>query len=61
MTRYVVNKYAGKKYCGNAFFNTIDDCIAFADDGFCTRAKIRDTETGRLLTVKIEHDDTYFD
>lgn len=61
MTRYIVNKYEGRKYWGNAFCETFNECMAFADDGICTRCKIRDTKTGKLFIIKIEEIDVYFD
>lgn len=52
--KYVVNKYCGRTYCGNAFLNTFDECIKFADDGFCNKAIIKEVETNKKYTVKIE-------
>lgn len=52
MARYIVNKYAGRVFCGNGFFDTYDECIEFAKDGFCTRAVIADTKTGEKKTVR---------
>ena len=54
MERYIVNKYSGRVYCGNAMLDSIDACIEFADDGFCNRAVIKDTKTGHKYTVKFE-------
>lgn len=54
MPKYIVNKYSGRTYCGNANLDTFDACIEFADDGFCNRAVICDTETGKKYTVKFE-------
>ena len=51
---YIVNKYSGRTYCGNGFFGTIDECVKFANDGFCTRAVIKDCKTGAKFTVRIE-------
>ena len=53
-SKYTVSKFAGKVYCGNAFFNTLDECYEFANDGFCDKMKVYDGKTGDLLmTVKI--------
>lgn len=52
--RYIVNKYCGRTYCGNGFFNTIDECVEFANDGFCDKAKIVDTVTDTKITIKFE-------
>ena len=54
MTKYIVNKYSGRVYCGNGNFDTFDECIAFANDGFCDKAKIVDTTTNQQFTVKIQ-------
>ena len=37
---FEVCKYTGRTYCGNAFFNSFDECIKFANDGFCDKAII---------------------
>lgn len=52
--RYIVNKYCGRTYCGNGFFNTLDECVEFANDGFCDKAKIVDTVTDTKITIKFE-------
>lgn len=51
--RYTVEKSCGRVYCGNAICDTIGECFGFAADGFCDRAVITDTETGRVLKIKI--------
>lgn len=56
-SEYVVNKYSGRTYCGNGFFKTMDECIKFANDGFCTRAVIADCKTGAKFTVRLEVQD----
>ena len=50
--KYIVNKYSGRVYCGNAFCETLDECLEFADDGFCDKAKIVEIETGEVTVVK---------
>ena len=51
---YIVNKYGGRTYCGNAFCKTFIECIKFADDGFCDKAVIKDERDGTKYTIKIE-------
>ncbi len=51
--KYAVNKYAGRVYCGNAFCNTIEECIAFANDGFCDKAIIYDND-GKRTVIKFD-------
>jgi hypothetical protein len=51
--RYMVETYCGKTYCGNGFFNSFESCIKFADDGFCDKAIIIDTEEHKKYTIKI--------
>lgn len=53
MSKYIVNKYAGRTYCGNAFFDTFIECMQFGDDGFCDRIVINNTEENRKYTIKI--------
>lgn len=52
--RYTVEKYSGKSYCGNGFFNDLASCIWFANDGFCDKAIIIDTENHKKFTIKID-------
>lgn len=54
MYKYMVEKYGGKLYCGNAFCNTLDDCFKFAHDGMCDKAVIIDYETGEKIIIKME-------
>ena len=49
---YEVCKYCGRVYCGNAFCDTIEECLQFANDGFCNKAII--TGEGVRYVVKIE-------
>lgn len=49
--KYSVEKYSGKAYCGNGFFDTLDECYAFANDGFCDKMNVYDTETGKLIIM----------
>ena len=52
--RYTVNIYCGRKYCGNGFFETFEECVRFLDDdGFADYARIRDNETGRIYRVHV--------
>ena len=52
--RYLVNKYGGRTYCGNANCETLEECFKFADDGFCDKMEIADTESGKKYIIKIE-------
>lgn len=53
MFNYIVNKYCGRTYCGNGFFNTIEECMEFANDGFCDKAIISDNN-GNKWTVRLQ-------
>lgn len=53
MSRYIVNKYSGRTYCGNAFFNTFIECKQFGDDGICDTIVVNDTVDNRKYTIKI--------
>lgn len=52
--RYLVEKFSGRVYCGNAFFETLEECIKFADDNFCNRAIITELETDKKFKVYFE-------
>ena len=52
--KYSVEKFCGRKYCGNAFFDTFDEVLEFADDGFCDNAIIYDAGTGRVYKLKFK-------
>lgn len=52
--KYIVNKYCGKIYCGNGFFDTMEECMQFAEDGFCDKALITNTETEEVTKVTLE-------
>lgn len=54
MYKYIVNKYSGRVYCGNAFFNTFDECLEFANDGMCDKAIIINCETKEKIRIKME-------
>lgn len=54
MARYVVNKYDGGVYCGNGFFDSLDDCYTFADDGFCDYMRIKDVQNNIELKVHLK-------
>ena len=48
---YSVTKYSGGMWCGNAhFMATIDQCIEFANDGFCDYCRIT-CDDGSILKV----------
>ena len=49
--RFEVKKYAGGTYCGNGFFETMDECYEFANDGFCDYMRVYDTKND--ITLKI--------
>lgn len=51
--RYVANKYVGKVHFGIGFFNTIEKCMEFAKDGFCTRLVVADRCTGKKQSIKL--------
>ena len=58
---YMVYKYCGGTYCGMAEGKaTIDECMEYADDGFCDYARIvkfRDDGTQQVLKVHFEPSD----
>ena len=47
---YTAYKYAGGTYCGNGFFESLDECLAFADDGFCDYVRVK-SDTGQTLKI----------
>ena len=54
--KYAAEVYCGRTVCGNGMFETIDECFAFVDDGFCDKLVITEYATGRKFTVKFEAD-----
>lgn len=54
MYKYIVNKYSGRVYCGNAFCDTIEECLEFANDGFCDKAIITNCETKEKIKINME-------
>lgn len=50
--KYIVEKYCGRVYCGNGYFKTMEECLKFAKDGFCDKAKIANLETGEKQIIK---------
>lgn len=52
--KYIVNKYCDNVYCGNGFFDTIEECMQFAEDGFCDKALIANTETEEVTKVTLK-------
>lgn len=52
--RYVVEIYCGRAYCGNAVYETFDECVEFFhNDGLCNRAKITELETGEVTVIRL--------
>lgn len=54
MSKYAAAKYSGGVYCGNGSFDSFDECMEFADDGFCDYVRIVDQET--LQRFKVHFD-----
>lgn len=55
--KYKIDIYCGKVYCGNGYYDTLDECYAFAlSDGFCDKAKIYDMNSKNVFTVKIDRE-----
>lgn len=52
MKTYSAEKYAGMVYCGNGLFDTVNECIAFADDGFCDKLIVVNNKTDVQLKFK---------
>ena len=51
---YNVEIYCGRTYCGNAFFDTYEECVEWAKaDGFCDKAKVIELATGEKKTIKL--------
>lgn len=55
---YTVHKYSGGTFCGMAEGRrSIDECMEYADDGFCDYARIqkaRDDGTVQVIKVHFE-------
>lgn len=51
MAEFRAAKYCGGVYCGNGEFDSIQECIDFANDGFCDYVRIASEEIS--LKVKI--------
>lgn len=47
---FVAWKYAGGTYCGNALCRSLDECMSFADDGFCDYVRV-ETPEGKILKI----------
>lgn len=48
---FIINVYSGGTYCGNAFFQTFEECVEwFKEDEFVDEAIIKDSDG--LQTVK---------
>lgn len=48
---YTAYKYAGGTYCGNGFFESLDECLTFADDGFCDYVRVVSDE-GQTIKMR---------
>lgn len=56
-TRYYCRIYAGRTFCGDGLFETLEECEKFLkEDGFCNKAIITDNETGKKRTIIITPD-----
>lgn len=54
--KYIVEKYSGGIYCGNAFFETYDECVEWAKtDEFCDKAKIISLDTDEKESLNCLH------
>ena len=51
--KYTAWKYCGGTYCGNGDFGTLDEALAFADDGFCDYVRVQDSETQQVIKMHI--------
>lgn len=52
--RYIAEIYCGGTYCGNAFFDTFEECCMYLlEDGVCDYMKVKDLETGRTIKTNI--------
>ena len=49
--KYTAWKYSGGTYCGNGDFETLDEALAFADDGFCDYVRVQDSETLQVIKM----------
>lgn len=49
-TEWTVVKYSGGVCCGDGIFETLDQCFAFANDGFCDYCRITG-ENGDVLKL----------
>lgn len=47
---YTANKYCGGTYCGDGLFESLDECLTFADDGFCDYVRVVSDE-GQVLKI----------
>lgn len=57
---YTVHKYCGGAFCGMAEGKaSIDECMEFADDGFCDYARVvRTRADGTRQTIRIHFEPT---
>lgn len=58
--RYKVNKYKGRILCDSGEFDYFIECMKFADDDFCDRAVIKDSQDNKqyTITIKIKEDNS---
>ena len=54
---YTAWKYSGGTYCGNGDFDSLDACLAFADDGFCDYVRVQNTDTLQIIKIHFEPTD----
>ena len=47
---YTAHKYSGGVWCGMGEFDTLDDCLAYADDGFCDYVRVV-RDTGQVIKI----------
>lgn len=53
--RYIAEFYGGRLYCGNGFFDNLDDVLQKAiDEYFIDRIVINDTLNNKIITLKIK-------
>ncbi len=57
---YTVHKYSGGTFCGMAEGRkSIDECMEYADDGFCDYARIQKVrEDGTVQVIKVHFEPT---
>ena len=54
--KYSINIYSGGTFCGNGYFETEEEAIAwFESDPFCDKARITNLESGKKRTITKEN------